>query len=373
MIRVLHTIDTTGPGGAETVFINLVKNLDPALFESFAVISGPGWVYDKLKEIGIEPIMVESRGGYNAKYLLQLIKVIKSYKINIIQAHLLSPCLYSCIAGIILRIPVISTFHGFVDAIWEGSSSYLKSKILNYGSSRIVFVSENLSSKMLKSFKIKSKIAKTVYNGIDTNIFFPCRNESFREELNLTPDNILIGSVGNLRSQKGYEYLLRAAQIVVNENPKCRFVIVGEGTGASLKKIIELRQSLNLDQYVFLPGFRQDIHVLLNNFDIFVLPSISEGFSISTIEAMACGLPVIATRCGGPEEIIKDGVNGLIVNIKDAFKLAKAINQLVENDVLRNSIAKCGANRVIRNFSIEKMTKNYENLYKRECFENYIP
>jgi hypothetical protein len=94
MIRVLHTIDTTGPGGAETVFINLVKGLDPNRFESFAAIRGPGWVSDNLRKHQIQPIFINTRGAFSLKYLYGMIRIIKFLKIDVIQSHLFGANLY---------------------------------------------------------------------------------------------------------------------------------------------------------------------------------------------------------------------------------------------------------------------------------------
>ena len=88
MIKILHTIDTTGPGGAETVFINLIKGLDKTKFESVVAIRGPGWVYDELIRGGVKPIFLQTKGSFNYKYLLSMISIIRKNKIDVIQSHL---------------------------------------------------------------------------------------------------------------------------------------------------------------------------------------------------------------------------------------------------------------------------------------------
>lgn len=363
MIRVLHAIDTTGPGGAETVFTNLASGLDPQRFKSFVAIGGPGWVCNTLRKKGLEPIFIESRGGFNFKYLLDLIRVIRQHKIDIIQSHLLGSNLYCCLAGLLCRVPVISTFHGFVDSSSKDRLIVIKSRFINLGSQNIVFVSERLRKHFIHKFGISEKKSVTIYNGVDTSVFRPKRNESLRRELGLSSKNVLVGAVGNIRPAKGYHTLLKAAKLVRNKHPECKFAVIGEGSGGLLNELYSLRQSLQLEEHFTFLGFRGDIPQIMNNFDIFVLPSISEGFSISTVEAMACGVPVIVTRSGGPEEIIINGQNGIMVE-RNEEQLADSIMTLIENNDLMKGILTMGHQQAIEKFSLSAMISKYEKIFK---------
>lgn len=157
MIKVLHAIDTTGLGGAETVFVSLVKGLDAEKFKSIAAIRGSGWVYDSLRISGVEPIFVKSKGGYNFQYLEELVRIVKEHEIDIIQSHLLGSNLYCSIAGLVCRVPVISTIHGFVDVAESEKLMWLKSKLINMGSKKIVFVSDRLREHYVKQLGFSKK------------------------------------------------------------------------------------------------------------------------------------------------------------------------------------------------------------------------
>lgn len=364
MIRVLHTIDTTGPGGAETVFANLTKGLDPLRFESFAAISGPGWVCDELRRNGIEPIFVQSRGGFNFQYLWSLVRVIRKHRINLVQSHLLGANLYSSLAGMICKIPVISTFHGFVDSNTKDLFMPVKAWLINRGSCRIVFVSNRLREHFVKESGFSNIKSVTIYNGVDTSVFQPDQDDSIRKELGLGPETVLIGAVGNIRPAKGYEYFIRAARLVCDKYPECRFVIAGEGAGALYEELSSLRKRLDLEKSVFFLGFREDTAKVFNNLNVFVLPSVSEGFSIATIEAMACGLPVVVTRSGGPEEIISSGETGLLVEAGSCEKIAAAIEWLHQNRPAAIILAEAGRRFARRCFSIQAMGDSYQGLYR---------
>lgn len=365
MIRILHTIDTTGPGGAETVFVNLIKSLDHQKFEPIVIIRGPGWVSDELRKNGITPLFVNSKGAFNFKYLWELVRIIRKYKIDIIQSHLLGSNLYSSLAGKICGVPVVSTFHGFVDIHSKERFSTLKSMVINCGSSQLVFVSDSLKEFYIEQKGFSTRKAVTIYNGIDTSLFRPQRDYSIRGKLGVGADNILVGAVGNIRPAKGYEYLLRAAKMIVERCPTFRFVIAGEGHGKLFDDLNELRIKLGLENHLFFWGFEHDIAKFMNNIDIFVLSSVSEGFSISTIEAMACSIPVIATRSGGPEEIISHLENGILVEACSPEGIMESIIRFHENRSTLVKILDSGMDVVKNKYTLKVMTGKYADLYRK--------
>lgn len=361
MIRVLHTIDTTGPGGAETVFVSLAKGLDPARFVSFAAIRGPGWVCDVLRQNGMEPVFISSRGRFNLRYLYQLIRIVRRYKIDVIQSHLLGSAVYSSMVGLICGIPLVSTIHGFVDVSETERFMRLKIHLINLRARKIVFVSDHLRRHSLEQLGFCRRKSMTIYNGVDTAVFYPCRDDSFRKKLKVDPGQLLIGAVGNIRPAKGYDILVRAAKMVHEKCPEARFVVAGEGSGKAYEALLALRDSLGLRGVFFFAGFQGNAAKFYNNLDVFVLPSVSEGFSISTIEAMACGLPVVVTRSGGPEEIVSHGRNGFLVHSRDA-DVAAAVLRLAADRALRAELGKCAGRATGEKFSQNKMIRDYQEI-----------
>lgn len=363
MINVLHSIDTGGPGGAETVFINLVTGLDNKLFNSIAVIPRKGWVYDQLIKNGVDPIIIRSSGAFNIKYLINLIKIIKSKKIDIIQSHLFGSNVYCSLAGLICRIPVISVFHGFVDASENESLASIKFKLINRGSKRVVFVSNQLKSHYQNKTAINMQKSVTIYNGIDTDIYKPKKSDNLRRDLGLSKDHIIIGSIGNIRQSKGYDILIEAAALVVNIFPKCKFVIAGQGSGHLYKHLREKIKRLRLEGIVKFIGFREDAVNILNGIDIFALPSTTEGFSLVTLEAMACGIPVVVTKSGGPEEIIENGRNGIMVDAGSAGSLSAGLIRLVTGIKEVENLTERAMSDVRTKFKKDAMIDKYANLY----------
>jgi glycosyltransferase involved in cell wall biosynthesis len=295
---------------------------------------------------------------------VELIMIMRRNSIDIVQSHLLGSNLYCSLAAMMCGVPVVSTFHGFVDVNAKERFSAIKSKIINCGSNKIVFVSDRLRNFFVEKKGFSAQKSVTIYNGVDVSLFKPQRDVTIRKKLGLGPDNVLVGAVGNIRPSKGYEYLLKSAKLVVDRFPQFRFVVAGEGSGKLFANLLDLRKSLGLENHFSFLGFEPDVPRFLNNLDIFVLPSISEGFSISTIEAMACGVPVIVTFSGGPEEIVENELTGIIVTAGDHCSLAKAIIYSFENyesnDKSISALQTCS-----NKFSISKMINNYEKVYQQ--------
>jgi glycosyltransferase involved in cell wall biosynthesis len=176
--------------------------------------------------------------------------------------------------------------------------------------------------------------------------------------------------VANLRQAKGYEYFVQSARAVVDVIPESYFLAVGETAEAMLARLQDLVRQLKLDARVSFLGFRKDIPGILRDLDVFVLTSTSEGLSISTIEAMAAGKPVVVTRSGGPEEIVEDGITGYLVPPADAGALAARVCEILRNPEFGRCLGSRAQAAVAGKFSLQGMVEQYESLYQRCLGEN---
>ena len=367
MKTILHIIDTTGPGGAETVFIDLISHLPAEKYRSIVVIRGKGWVYEELGRRGIEPVILDAKGSFNWRYLKKLVKLIRSEKVDLIQSHLLGSNIYASLAGILSRTPVVATFHGMVDVAEKERLLFLKFAAINYGAVAIVAVSKDLRDNITNRTSLRSDKTKVIYNGINTENFQRPKSNRLRQQFGWGEDEVIIGSLGNIRPAKAYDVLLEAAALLKDSEKSYRFVIAGHGKGSLYQKILDLKSELKLDEHVQFLGFNDDPAEFLSDLDIFVLSSSSEGFSIATIQAMAAGLPVIATRSGGPQEIITHNENGYLVDIDAPQQIADAVKKLVNDSDLSQRLAQAGQNHAIKTFDIKNMINSYEEIYKNFC------
>ena len=179
-------------------------------------------------------------------------------------------------------------------------------------------------------------------NGIDTDVFRPGSDTRVRERLGLSSDIPLVGAVGNVRGSKAYDILLRGFASLRKHVPNAQLVIAGDTADPGFSELEGLRDTLRLGNSVRFVGFVEDVPEFLRSLDVFVLSSRDEGFSLTTVQAMASGVPVVATRCGGPEEILQDGVSGLLVPSNDPTALAGGMERLLRDRVMADEMGSRG-------------------------------
>ena len=358
----MHLIDTGGPGGAESLCLQLAtESLIPGT-RSTAIVSREGWLSTRLRERGIPPHILPSDGSFNIRYLLALTDVLRRQKAIALLTHLYGSAVYGCMAGMALRLPVVSVLHGQTDIADLGRFQFGKAMALRHGASRIVFVSDQLKNDVACKLRLPDFKCVVIHNGIDVDKYVPRRDASMRVSLGLGAEDILIGALGNIRKPKAYDVLLDAAHLICREYSNVYFVIAGQGSGALLNELLTQRARLNLERRVHFIGFCSNVQEFLNGIDIYALSSTTEGFSISCIEAMACSVPVVATRSGGPETIVSPGESGLLVRPGSATDLADALRQLLASPELRAKLGTSGRSRVLSSFDSKLMMNQYRTL-----------
>lgn len=363
---ILHAIDTTGPGGAETVFLDLVQKLTLTGYSNYAVIKGPGWVEEQLKRRGISYYILKPQGFLSIKYYIQLFKLIRSNNTQLIHAHLLGSTLTYSILSFFLRIPVIATLHGRVDVNPNERFVAIKNRIMKFGVNKLVAVSRDLAAYIAERGLFQQSKIQVIYNGIDESRYSKNNSRALRQALNIADDVLLVGSLGNVRSAKNYEVLIAAAaNLIHKKKQKIAFVIAGHKKPDLMAKLDKLMVELGVAEQMHFIGFQDDTPHYLGQLDFFVLSSSSEGFSIATIEAMATGLPVVATRCGGPEEILEHNVTGELVAIERPEALAEALLRLIQSPADAERIAAAGKAHATAVFSFASMIDTYRKVYVR--------
>lgn len=362
---ILHTIETGGPGGAESVLLALATRTDCTRFRSLVLLPHEGWLQGKLQEKGIPVFLAKSNVWYDLRLPRAMARLIRREKVDLIHSHLGDQNFYSCVAGRLTGTKTVVTYHGSPQCPeTERLRSAIKLWVVRHSADAIVVVSDYLK-RALSDLGFPVRRIVRIHNGVDMNRFTAAPAGRLRAELNYQNGTKLIGMVANLRESKGYEYFIQAARKVTDSMPDTRFVAIGEfdkGIEARLRKLV--RQVSLEDRFIFL-GFREDVPDILRDLDVFVLSSISEGFSLATVEAMAASKPVVVTRSGGPQEIVEDGRTGLLVPRADSDTLAEKICQLLRNPLEAGTLGRNAKEKVERNFSLGKMVSDYEALYER--------
>ena len=366
MRTVLHLIDTDGPGGAETVFVQVAAGMAARRWGTVAAVPGPGWPHDALRARRIEPLSLRARGGFDAAHAARLALLLRRRRVDLVHAHLLGAGVYATLAGVLAGVPVVTTLHGAADVPPDERHRRLKLRLLGRRANRVVFVSAPLRDRLMDGWPLHPARTAVVHNGIDAAAFRPGRDDSLRRELGIAPGALLLGAVGNLRPDKDYPVLLHAAARLREHLPGVRLVVAGEGGNALEAELRALATRLGLGDTVVFAGFRADPERVLRALDLFVLSSRSEGFSLSTVQAMACGLPVVATRSGGPEEIVADGRTGILVAPGSPDALADAVLRLARDPEARARLGRAAREEALARFTLERMVRGYEAVYA-EC------
>jgi len=212
----------------------------------------------------------------------------------------------------------------------------------------------------------KPNSTSVIHSGVDLHRFSEGEKQRTkkRKELGVPPDSLVIGYVGWLIPIKGVTYLVSAMAKVAEKYQKSLLVLVGKGddTGEEEIKIKEQVERAGLTDKVLFLGWRPDVDEIMGCCDIFVLPSLNEGMGRVLVEAMAAGLPIVASRVGGIPDLVKDGKNGLLVPPEDASALEKAISALLEDKAQRKRMGEAGK-KMCRPYSTEAMVEQIDYLY----------
>jgi len=231
---------------------------------------------------------------------------------------------------------------------------------------RFIVVSKSLQTTLENNHKIPGEKIALVYNGIELDEYRDEASEEFslklKKEFNIDKSVSLVGAIGRIVWQKGFEYLVEAVPVILKECPEVRFMIIGDGP---LKKELEEKsRRLKIEDKIIFTGFRTDIKEALASIDILVMPSLKEGFPMVTLEAMAMAKPIIAADIDGIREQIEHQKNGLLVSPEKPVILAEAVISLLKNKEEAERLGMAAKERVEEEFSVKKMVSETESVYK---------
>lgn len=362
MATLLHVIDTTGPGGAETIFIELADRLRARGHKSIVTVRGEGWVADTLRQRGLDPIVLDCKGSFNLKFLYQLHRLVKVHKVDLVQSHLLGSNVYCGLLGLLTGVPVVGTFHGVVDVSPDERFTGLKLKVMNVGLSRFVSVCQGLADAIAERGLLNLEKTQVIYNGVDIPRYANAADQNLRARLGLPEDALLAGCLGNIRPAKAYDVLIKALPAVLEQYPNFHVAVAGHAKGPLQQELEDLATSLGVRDHIHFLGFCNDSAGHLASIDYFLLPSRSEGFPVSLIEALSANLPIIATRCVGTEEILEHGVNGWLIEPENVDVLSDALIKMLAKDPVMPDWSQ--QVQAAERFSMESMLDDYEALYQ---------
>jgi glycosyltransferase involved in cell wall biosynthesis len=353
-VRVLHLVINLDVGGLERVVVNHVRFADRTRFDLAVLCLGSeGRLAPELRAIGVPVCAMAVHGPHLVRALIRLVGELRRWKPHVLHTHDFPPHLLGAPAARLARVPVvIHTRHCQTGALTRRQALGLR--ISSWLSTMVVAVSED-SGRLLGSREgVPSRKRRVIQNGVDVSAYHA------RHRWSRPPGQRVI-SVGRLAEVKDYPTLLRAARRVAESLPDFRLEIVGDGPArASLEA---LRSDLGLSGCVSFLGERGDVAERLASADVFALASTSEGLSVSLLEAMAAGLPIVATCVGGNPEIVTSGVTGELVPPGNVEALASALLSMLADPIRLASMARAARLRAEEQFDLRRVVARYEALY----------
>lgn len=370
-IRVLHIITATRVGGAERMLQKLLTTSDKALFASRVVsLTSKGPVGEELEKAAIEIRHLNAAGylGMVAEFPT-LVAELRAFRPHIIQSWMYHGNLAASIAAPLSRsiAPVIwNVRHSLEDLRGEKRLTAMMvrvSALLSRYALRVIYNSAT-SARQHCAIGYSRRNVVVIPNGFDTSYFRPSDvvRTATRKRFGLSEKDLLVGFIARYHPIKAHDDFLQAAAICSKELMGVRFLLAGEGITHSNKELSKLVADSGLDENILLLGERNDVHRLLPALDVLVLSSLSEGFPNVLGEAMACGVPCVATDVGDCALIISD--TGILVPPAKPDLLGHALIELLResSESLRRRGIKA-RERIERLFSIQAVVKQYENLY----------
>ena len=352
-INILYLLTSFGIGGAEKVVARTVKKMDPAKYNIIVVAlkKGSGKLILELELADVQTLDFGMRFKYDITVIWKLYSLLKRERIDIIYAFMFHPTILGRIIGKIARVPVILSS---VRTMKQESRLRLKLDRLTSGiSDRIVTVADSVYQFCRNQVGISEDKLLTIYNGIEVEKYHCDRKY-------ILDSNVVIGCTSGLRKVNGHPYLIEAANLLRGRN--IRYKIVGSGDEET--KLKKMASDKNLADRIEFVGYSSDIPEQLKKFDIYVQPALYAGLSNSVLEAMASGLPVIATDVGGTSEAIIDGKTGFLVPPKNQEAIAEKITYLIEHPDVARRLGQNAKVSVREKFSVESMVNQTNQLFE---------
>ncbi|MGA2552065.1 MAG: glycosyltransferase [Burkholderiaceae bacterium] len=366
-LRILHVVDSLEYGGLERVVTDLAIGQrgagdDVRVFS----IKDVGELAGELEAAGVPVTWGGKQRGPSLRTIRRLRSAALDGPVDVVHAHNFMPSYYSA-ASLFLRRKgpaLVATCHDMGTRLNQRKLRWMFRWSLSH-TARVAMVGGQVYDRYMQMNMVRPEVTITVLNGIPVERFGVSdeRRERARDALVVPRSALVIGTVGRQVALKNQRLILELLPGLAQSHPELRVVLIGDGVlrGTLEKQASELR----ISERVHFAGERKDVADLLPAFDVFVLPSLTEGLSIALLEAAASGLAIVASRVGGNPEIIQDGTTGLLVAPADPVALRDALLRLLDDSTLRLRFGVAARDWVQANASLNAMRLAYDEFYRK--------
>jgi glycosyltransferase involved in cell wall biosynthesis len=364
VLKVVHVIDSLGVGGAQTLLLTLAKAIRQRQDLEMAVISlrrRHTVVHDELEKLGVSVTLCPNRGLRNPMTMVGLLRQLRRQRPDVVHTHLLYSNILGGVAAKVCGIAHVATLHNASFVVRSGAKTrrWLEALVLQRCARRRIAVGP-LVAKAHRARLAPSEIEVIPNAAPVAEALSSAEIDAVRTEIAGDPSRTILLSLGRLTPQKGYGDLLQAFAIVSREQPETILAIAGQGL---LREELEARiVSLGLGGRAFLLGVRQDTQRLLAASDVFVSSSHWEGLPVAVLEAMASGLPIVATAVGDIPQVVIPGT-GLVAPAKEPESLASALLDLVGDPQARRTMGLAAQEHVRVHYGVDDWVDRLLTLY----------
>ena len=366
-LRVLHVLATLLPGGTEISVLRLISAMNYSRYHlGVAWLRGEAALAEDFRAAGVEAVPMGMRGKFDPACLARLSRHVARGRFEIVHTHLDVADFYGALAGRLGGARCVVASKHAPDEFrtrrtWKRYPFLALERLAYAMEDAVIVVSEAQAAFLEDAERLPRRKMVVIGHGIDAG-FAPALRPLERRVPGLPTFDPLLGAVGRLSPEKGHGVLLKALPGIFAAFPHAGLVLAGDGP--SRAELEEESRRLGIAERVAFLGFRRDVPALLGAIDLFVQPSIYEGFGISLLEAMAAGLPIVASRVGGIPEVVEDGVTGLLVAPENPFALAAAIERLLRDRDEARRLGEAAARRVRERHSLQSAAAKIDALYR---------
>jgi sugar transferase (PEP-CTERM/EpsH1 system associated) len=358
VVRVMHVVYSLRPGGMEFGVVKLVNGLDPSRIESAICSTKPA---DGLKALLRPEVRVHDlhrRAGNDPALIWQLYRLFRRERPDVVHTHAWGTLIEGLFAARMARVPVV--VHGEHGTLQLRPHQRWLQRRGWSAANRVLAVSSRLADRITLETGFPRERISVIRNGVDLSRFGAIERSSARAALGLTSDAQVVATVGRLVPVKDHMTLIEAMALI-RRDLNVTLVIAGDGP---LRESLAARAAeRGIDDRVRFLGHRPDVESVLRAADVFVLSSESEGLSNTILEAMASGLPVVATRVGGADEMVLDGETGVLLPPRSPRELADALESVLNNPARSTAMGAAGRARIEAEFGLQGMLQRYEAMY----------